>query len=89
MTREPVLGWEKVEDIRGDFFQIRNPIGDGYLYVMCSNITLTWYYTNQNGHRILVDYETPDAAKLACEDHLATLLEPLAKIYDILKENKK
>ena len=34
-------------------------------------------------------YSTADEAKLACDAHLATLLEPLAATYEKLKENRE
>jgi len=81
--RKPVLEWSE-------------PVGrDSQCYAQVSTFRATIYCYHGKWCGFLSgcdfsfrDIETADAAKLACEDHLATLLEPLAATYEKLKGNR-
>ena len=90
MTRKPVLGWEKAPTGDKDWqFKSSNPFTNAPYYLYVDLVANDYYKAYVNGAPIGSQYESANAAKLACEDHLATVLEPLAQTYDILKENKK
>lgn len=85
--RKPVLEWEYAEDFGIHFLSL--PIVDSKFHFNIMQVRENQWNAVPFPAGVRTFYPTADEAKLACEDHLATLLEPLAKTYDILKENKK
>ena len=84
MTRKPVLGWSEPRGL-DDTQQTKVGPFIATVYQFCNK----WTGFIVGCDFSVRDLDSADAAKLACEDHLATLLEPLAKTYDILRKNKK
>lgn len=94
-TRKPVLEWETspYNSCEGVF---RSDFGIYYIYLIQKGrgkgkykaMVDTTYISTASGADDIGIYPTADKAKVACEDHLEVLLEPLAKTYMKLKGNR-
>lgn len=93
MTRKPFLGWEDdgYHETYGE--RLDAVVGMYRLSLVTQGrgkgkIRATFAPVETGDPEYLMDYPSPDEAKLACEDYLATLLEPLAKTYEKLRGNR-
>jgi len=76
--RKPVLRWKTRADLDAESVTVNERE-----YLVWHTLDGKWVSNAVRG-----DHPTADEAKLACEDHLATLLEPLAATYEKLRGNR-
>jgi len=90
--RKPVLEWEyrPEEPMSYECWELRieGPTDDGDIFYSVSNNEEGLWTRPCPWDPTKTTYPTADEAKLACEDHLATLLEPLSAIYERLRGNR-
>ena len=87
--RKPVLGWESYDRTDSEHVGVYNNINKGTIWLDVDSTKDPEAYICYVDNVKIGGYYDKDTAKLACEDHLLTLLEPLAKTYEKLKENRE
>jgi len=89
MTRKPVLEWEFYDHSDGENAWIEEKINSRTLWLCVEPSSERDFYTSYVNNVKIGEFLDKNEAKIACEDHLETILEPIAKLYEILKKNRE